>query len=140
MKTGNAKSLGSDKSDPYIDPMAKAMTLVEVMVSMVILGIIAVGIYATFSIISKGTGKIGSLDIQAAGYARETLEKLKNVVSADPTRAAPLNAGTNIVDPLPAGDFKDVSGGTRTYDVVDVDADDDGTTDYKKVTVTVRWN
>lgn len=116
------------------------MSLVEVMVSMVILGLIVAAMYSTFSLMERGTGKLSTLNTQAANYARETLEKLHNSVSADPTRAAPLNQGTDISDPLPAGDFKDKKGGTRTYTVTDVDSNGDGVVDYKKVTVTVKWN
>lgn len=116
------------------------MSLVEVMVSMVILGLIVAAMYSTFSLMEKGTGTLSPLNTQAANYARETLEKLHNSVSADPTRAVPLNQGTDISDPLPDNDFKNKRGGTRKYTVADVDSNGDGAVDYKNVTVTVKWN
>lgn len=118
--------------------MKKAMTLVEVVISMVILGLIAAGICATFVMVGKGgTSDVGTFQLQAVNYARETLETLKNAVSTESGHNNPLTPGTHD-DPLPPGDFKSRSG-TRTYVVEDVDANSDGITDYKRVTVSVKW-
>ncbi|MCX5715784.1 MAG: prepilin-type N-terminal cleavage/methylation domain-containing protein [Candidatus Omnitrophica bacterium] len=113
--------------------MNKGMTLLEVMISMLILGLAAASIYATFAVVGKGPQKSSATDLQAMNYARETLEKLKNAVSTNSTRSTLLDAGTNKSDAVAGGVF------TRTYDVVDIDANDDGIVDYKKVTVTVKW-
>ena len=68
----------------------KAMALVEIVVSMLILAVAALAVTSTMSLVSSGQMRSaggGSLDLQAAGYARETLEALKNSVSS--------NAATN---------------------------------------------
>ena len=116
------------------------MSFVEVMVSMALLSLLVAGVFATFSLAGKSYGQLGNLDVQGLNFARETLEKLHNSVSTDPARSAPLNAGTDIIDSLPAGSFRDNHAATRTYDVIDVDQGGDGKVDYKKVTVTVKWN
>lgn len=116
------------------------MSLVEVVVSMLLLSLIVAGVAAVFSLAGKGPTTVGTLELEAANYARETLENLKNAVSTDPARSAPLTVGTDIADPLPDADFKNTYGGARTYTVEDVDSDTDGIYDYKRVTVTVKWN
>jgi type II secretory pathway pseudopilin PulG len=116
-----------------------AMTIIEILVSMIILMIIAGGVYATFSIMGGGAEKLSPLDFQGINYARETLEKLKNDVSTDAARAGPLAAGRHD-DPLPASEFTSKFGATRFYDVTDAEINSDGLPNFKKVTVTVRWN
>jgi Tfp pilus assembly protein PilV len=110
------------------------MTILEVVISMLLLAIAVAGIYATFAVVGKGPRQGGTSDLRAINCARETLERLKNAVSAEAARSVPLNAGTNKSDPVTGGTY------TRTYDVVDgPDSNSDGVPDYKKVTVTVKW-
>lgn len=116
------------------------MTLLEVLISMLLLCLLAAGIFATFALLGRKPGRLGRVEIEGVNFARETLEKLRNAVSINPVQSAPLNAGTNRPDPLPAGYFRDTCGGTRSYDVEDIDPDNDGEYEYKRVTVTVRWN
>ena len=129
--------------------MKKGVTLIEIVVSMFIIGILAAGIYATFAVVGKGSGKTGTLDLHAVNYARETLEGLKNAVSTatdEGKKGAPLkdteskqNVPTEYEAPLPAGLLRDKYNGTRKYYVDDVDENEDGVIDYKKVTVVVQW-
>ena len=105
----------------------KATSLVEIIVSMLVLAVGALAVVATIALVNEPrqarSAGGSSLDLQAKSYARETLEQLKNAVSTDSTRAAPLNGsvgGTlhdSTTDPaltsLPAGDLLN-HGGTRT--------------------------
>jgi len=136
------------------------MSLVEIIVSMIILAVAALVVSSTFMLVRGNQMRVanvagasgGSLDIQAVNYAREALEALKNAVSTDTTHAAPLNGSaggtlhdsttdpTNTLTSLPAGSGLAAHGGARGYKVWDIDADNDGVNDYKKVTVTVTWN
>jgi len=137
----------------------RAMSLLEIIVSMVILAVAALLVSSTYMFVkserlrtSSDSTTAGSLDVQALNYARETLEALKNAVSTNATRAAPLSGSaggtlhnsatdpTNPLIPLPAGGDLALSGGARFYTVWDIDADSDGVNDYKKVTVSVTWN
>ncbi|MBI4335502.1 MAG: hypothetical protein HY589_02495 [Candidatus Omnitrophica bacterium] len=112
--------------------------------AMVLLGLIVSGVLATFSIVGKAPS--GPLNLDAPSqtglnFARDTLDELKNAVSDDPVRGAPLvdsdpalDKGTTYQnDPAPDSVFK------RKYVVEDVDLDDDKIADYKRVTVTVTW-
>lgn len=75
------------------------MSLIEIIVSMVILVVAALAVTSTISLVNNaqmrsadvGGAKGGSPDLQAASYARETLEALKNHVSTDPAKSAALN-------------------------------------------------
>ncbi len=145
----------------------KGVALVEIVVSMLLLAVSALAVTATISLVnSKQMRSAGgsSLDLQALSFARETLESLKNKVSASTTTGASLNDGsyshaapcqsaagaicgtsippyTQYTQALPASDLLN-KGGTRIYKVWDISS---GTktlgTDvaYKKVTVTVQW-
>lgn len=115
------------------------MTLLEVVIAMLLLSLLALGMSAVFNLVGKGPGRLGVLELQALNFARETLDVLKNNVSAVPARSAPLNAPAHVVDPLPAGDLLDHNG-SRTYDVADIDMDGDGNVDGKRVTVSVQWD
>ena len=59
------------------------MSLVEVVVSMVLLAVAALAVSSTLGLVSgpKMRSTSGSLDLQAASYARQTIEELKNAVS-----------------------------------------------------------
>lgn len=115
----------------------KGFSILEVLVAMILLSIVVSGMFATFSIVGKGPGKLDLPELQGLIFARDTLERLKNNVSEDPARGAALvdsdpdpAKGTTYSDPTGNASF------TRTYTVYDVN---DGTTQYKKVTVTVKW-
>jgi len=148
----------------------QGLSLIEVVVSLVLLSVLALGISSVFSLISSPSRRstTGSLDLQAANYARQTLEDLKNAVSADETSAG---AGADLVDDshsgcidddtsdpvaegspcsttgktYPAGTDStnpDVIVGTpfsRNYTVWDI-SDGKGGVACKKVTVNVTWS
>lgn len=128
--------------------------------SVVILTVAALGISSSLMLVSgkKMRSTSGSLELQAANYARQTLEELKNAVSMVPatkqdlddtsygascsTAAGspcdPTGTGTLKVKALPSGDLLS-SGGVRQYRVWDI-SDGTGKVAYKKVTVSVTWN
>ena len=122
----------------------KGMTLAEIVLGMLVLA--AAALAATSGIAVVNSGKMrnarsdtqgGSLDLQALSHARATLELLKDAVSTDATRSAPLVVSVNSYDTtssLPAA-FKNAPiNGTRTYLVSSVAG-----TDLKKVKVAVAW-
>jgi len=142
------------------------MSLIEVVVSMLILAVVALGATATITLVnSEGqrTAGGGSVDLQALSLARETLDQLKNAVSVNETLTtdhgymlvdtdATAAGGTKYiavddgsgarVNPslaLPPAGESDIAkhNGNRSYTVWDIDADGDGITDYKKVVVVV---
>lgn len=116
----------------------KAMALVEIVVSMLILAVAALGVASTISLVNSNQMRRAggsSLDLQAAGFARQTLEELKNAVTTD-TAETRLNVDAhNTTADLPATFTGAPVNGTRTYTVSNVAG-----TDLKKVTVTVLWN
>ena len=76
----------------------QGLSLVEVVVSLVLLSVLALGVSSVFSLVSSPDrrSETGSRDLQAANYARQTLEELKNAVSSDEMGAgAALLDGTN---------------------------------------------
>ncbi|MFH1800939.1 MAG: hypothetical protein ABH891_08885 [Candidatus Omnitrophota bacterium] len=125
----------------------KGMTLAEIVLSMLVLASAALAVTSVIAVTnsnkmrnarsgSGSSGEGGSLDLQALGHARAQLELLKDAVSTDATRSAPLVVSTtsyNTTSTLPAA-FQSV-GGTRTYKVYSVG----GGTDLKKVIVAVAW-
>ncbi len=140
------------------------MALIEVVASVVILSVAALGVTATIALVnSKQMRSAGgsSLDLQALSYARETLESLRNAVSTDATKALPLSdstascLGVAAGNPCGTGEVHSTEGGTltglpvgsdllakgvgtRTYRVWDISDGNDNYA-YKKVTVTVQW-
>ena len=113
----------------------KGVALIEILVSMIVLATAALAVTATIAMVSsKQMRSAGgsSLDLQALDYARQTLESLRDAVSTDATRAAPLTPGTHN-DPLPAGNLAS-HGGARSYLVSGVAG-----TDLTRVKVTVTW-
>lgn len=146
----------------------QGLSLVEVVVSLVLLSVLALGVSSVFSLVSSPDrrSETGSRDLQAANYARQTLEELKNAVSSDEMGAgAALLDGTNpgCKDGLdfvtegspcseegktyskgtnPADPTSPVIAGTpfsRSYTVWDI-SDGKGGVACKKVTVNVTWN
>lgn len=119
----------------------------EVMVSMVILAIVSLGVAATIVYVRGNSARqpgVGNLDLIAVNFARQTLDQLKNAVStrtAAGQNGAPLlsTGGGCTANDLPAGTPLAGFAGQRMYRVTDVDADIDGSTDYKLVTVRVSW-
>ncbi len=116
------------------------LTLLEVMVSMVILSISVAGMLAALTMGRKNIS-VPDHQIAALNYAQEKLEGLKGkagVYSVTPGRGD-LNQGTYGFT-LPAGEIKDDFGGTGSYTVTNISGNDVGDTyQYKKVTVTVSW-
>jgi hypothetical protein len=116
------------------------LVLIEIMVGVLILAIAGLAVTATMVMVSskemRGVG--GSLDLQALGYAKTTLEELRNAVSTDATRGVPLVVSAtsyNTTSILPASFTSAPINGTRTYLVSSIPG-----TDLKKVKVTVQWN
>lgn len=118
----------------------KAMSLIEIVVSMVILMILALGVLSISTFLGAGPKSKGYLATQATNYARETAEWLKNSVSRNATTAAPLLQGTGRVHTLSPANNRLGAGATRTYDVQDVvPLDPNSLPRYKRVTVRVTW-
>ena len=126
-------------------------TLVEVIISAVILAFTVGGLLFVFSTESGVVARIGRR-MQAMDFARQTSEQLKNEVRADkwPGVVGDVLFGsdtgithtTEAFLPLGGSDLGDKFSGTREYTVTDKDADGDGTyedDEYKQVTVTVQW-
>lgn len=148
--------------------LGEGFTLIEIVVST---GILVFVSSLTFLLLVSGRQLTQKPSHRTeAGYlASETLETLRNYVTANPQRSVGLSWVYNLLGDgnpfryalldlqgpaphlhqLPPGPFKDTLSGTRQYDVDDVDldpafdSDGDGInnndSDYKKVTVTVRW-
>ena len=118
----------------------QGLSLMEVIVSALILAVTVGGILYIFST-EKGVVARTGRRVQAMDFSRQTLEELKNAVGADtwPDQGFLGTVGAAITDPLDAGAFADKFGGSRSYEVVDIDVDFDGTTDYKQVSVTIIW-
>lgn len=115
------------------------LTLLEVMVSMVILSISVAGMLTALTMGPKNIN-VADHRIAALNYAQETIEDLKGrvgITGVTPGRAA-LNQGTYAIT-LPAGEIKDVFGGTGSYTITNIGGDENNTHHYKKVTVTVSW-
>lgn len=121
------------------------MALAEIIVSMMVLAAAALAVTATISFVNSDKARSarrenssirgGSLELQALSHARATLELLKNAVTTDVTRSAPLAVGSyNTTSTLPASFTNAPISGTRTYVVSSVAG-----TDLKKVVVTVLW-
>lgn len=106
------------------------MSLVEVLVSMVILSLVAGGMYATFSFIGKGAA-LSRNEIQSLYHACGILEYLRNSVSTESGHNILLNEGVH--NPTITGSM------SCSYNVQDVHYVIGGEAEYKKVTVTVTW-
>ena len=114
------------------------LTLVEVIVSALILAVTVGGILSVFST-EKGVVDRTGRRMQAMNFARQKLEELKNAVRADTwPNAGDLAAGVDKPAPIAnGGDFTSIFEGDRKYTVNDVFVN--GDTVYKSVTVTVSW-
>lgn len=124
----------------------QGLTLIEVIVSAVILALTVGGVLYIFSTEKGVVARIGR-QVQAVDFARQTLEELKNEVDADtwPNTGGLGTVGVAITEPLSPGepsDFRDKFGGAREYTVTNIDADGNTTyeyDEYKAVTVKVEW-
>lgn len=114
-------------------------SLIEVIVAALILVLTVGGILFVFST-EKGVVSRTGRKVQAMDFARQTLERLKNEVSAETWSAGGDlgQVGVAITEPLSAGEFRDKFNATRSYIVTNVNPDG-GEVDYKSVTVTVEW-
>ena len=143
----------------------KGMSLIELMVSMVVLSVAALAVAAAVSLVNNEKMRSGggsTLELQALGYARQTLELLRNSVSSQEAGGQPGEAlvDTSYVHPCATavntvcnntGTLKSLAipassllsaGGVRFYRVWDISSGTGVTgTDvaYKKVTVSVDW-
>jgi prepilin-type N-terminal cleavage/methylation domain-containing protein len=121
----------------------RGMTLIEVVVSSVILSITVAGVLLMFSTEKASTEHTGR-KTQAVDFARQKLGELKNEVRATwggATEPLRIQDWTDFDDDQLPGEFgdPDTFNGRRQYNVeqvVGVDPD----TGYKRVTVRVDWN
>lgn len=110
-------------------------TLVEVIVSATIL-MLTVGcllfVFSTGKFVVIRTGR----EVGAIGFARQSLERLKNEVREDTWNTGGLRIHVTGWQGLP-GDFGSTFSGRRRYAVTEGPVAD---TSYREVTVTVDWN
>jgi len=121
----------------------KAMALVETIVSMLILAVAALAVASTMLLVNSSHRRAAggsSLDLQAASYARDTLDQLKNSVSTNAATNAPLVAGVHdTTADLPATFRTAAINGSRAYRVTDVVDPVSHSVAMKQVTVCVAW-
>lgn len=120
----------------------QGLTLVEVIVSTLLLVLTVGGVLFIFSI-EKGAVTRTGRRMQAMDFARQTLEQLKNAVDANTwPNSGNLSGGEHTAETflsLSGTELGDKFGGTREYTVTDKNPDADAEIDYKEVTVTVDW-
>lgn len=128
------------------------LTLMEVIVSALILAVTVGGVLYIFAT-EKGVVARTGRRIEAMDFARQTLEELKNAVTAGGTNAWPGGAlaQTDAAwgDPGVWNNWVGLSadsnlgskftGEGRRYRVQNIDPDGDGEIDYKQVQVVVDW-
>lgn len=111
----------------------RAATLIEAMVAVVVFSIAAMGLFAHITY-SRNALSIENRRRSVAEIAQSRLELLRTV---------PYTSLPGYAEEGTAVDVESVEGntlaGTRTTTVDDVDADEDGTSDYRVLTVTVWW-
>lgn len=144
----------------------RGVSLVELLVSVVILSVAALAVTATISFVnSKEVRSAGgsSLDLQALSFARETLDHLRNAVSSNATVVGLIDnsytppcaagngtrcgAGTfyNETSSLPASDLSNATKGhnaLRGYWVWDISSGNatlGNDVAYKEVKTVVTW-
>lgn len=119
--------------------MKKAVTLVEIIVSAILLASVLAGIVATFVSTRRMVGK-GAERVTAANAARQALDRLYPAVRADHMNIATQEY--HVDDPLETGshDVTPASAAGTVYDVdYEVSSEATGTYDYKVVDVTVKF-
>ena len=126
----------------------RGFTLVEIIVSMLLLSTVAAGMLVVFVVGKRSVSLVGH-KVQAISFAQETIDELRGRVGgylwATPDTTLDVGDHDSDSDPdicaLPAGDFLDTFNGARIYTVVNEPTGSaDGEENYKKVTVTVNWN
>ena len=118
----------------------RGFTLVEIVVSMLLLSIVLAGMLVVFVVGRRSVGKAGH-KVQAISFAQETIEGLKGKVGGYLWSPADhdLDEGVDRSTAALSGDLANL-GGVRTYTVENIPAGSaDGLEYYKRVTVTVRW-
>ena len=107
----------------------KGFSFVEVVVASVIFTLVAVGMFATISIVRQPAEE-SSEEITAAFVGKQILENLRKEVDAATWGTGPLSVGTytNLVE---------VDG--VFYNATYIVEDDPGTTSAKKVTMNLKW-
>lgn len=129
-----------------------AFTLLEVIISILILSIVTAGTYGLFVTNYKFIIE-AKQRLQAVNQASAILEKLRMYVSEDPVGpliGAELSNGTHFPKDIGLDDMPDIDGvsdNESSYIVEDINWDVEGDQalaiapiDIKKVTVTVKWN
>ena len=112
-------------------------TLIEVLVSMLILVIAVAGIFSVFTFTKRSTN-IPGRQFQAMNLSRQQAEELRVAVQNYYyiNNIGPLATGSYGPEPVNLGTLP----GTRSYVVTNVDLDGDGIAESRKVTITVNWN
>ncbi|MFH1246016.1 MAG: prepilin-type N-terminal cleavage/methylation domain-containing protein [Candidatus Omnitrophota bacterium] len=111
-------------------------TLIEVMISALILAITIAGLFASFSTAQSLVSHAGRL-IPAKDFAQQTLETLRKEVRDDSWNTGELRVQETSWEPLP-GTFGTIYSGQRKYAVENSPFPVDGS-GGRKVTVTVDW-
>lgn len=122
-----------------ISPFLTGFTLVEVVVSMVILATVVGGFMASFVATQRFISR-SYRRLQATNYTRQVLENLRNSVRADhwvdPNNADPLDltpAGAPRPCGINMGDFAATFGANCTYEVQSV------LNDARQVSINISW-
>ncbi|MCX5687436.1 MAG: type II secretion system protein [Candidatus Omnitrophica bacterium] len=122
----------------------KGFTITEVIVSALIIGVLAVGVFSAFfgahRLLNRGRHRM-----QAYNFATEALDRLRsNYKYADSQMTLTTTASdaddhleSEIGTILRGGEFLSLINHTLTYDVIDIGAATDG---YKQVIVKVHWD
>ena len=118
-------------------------TLLEVMVSMMILVLVVAG---TFAVCTAGERFVREAmhRSEALDFARQAMEQLRDEVRASTWDSGnpsdPLSPGDHVLV-LPAGEFRDRWSGVRQYHVDSLNWDGNpATIEAKRIIVTVTWN
>ena len=124
--------------------MKKGFTIIEILISMVLLATIAGMAFTTFSSSSK-LSKGGANENVAANLARQQLERLYESVRAqsapgtDQWNSAGFPLSTATPGPQPGNVTLDTVNYAGKYTVASVDVDGGGE-DYRRAQMTVCWN
>jgi Tfp pilus assembly protein PilV len=104
----------------------KGLTLIEIIVSLLLIAILVVGLFAMFTW-SARRNITSQHQVQAQDFSRDTLEELL----VKDFSATELGLGSHTAV-LPACELKDNFGASRSYVVETI-------TEGKKISVTTRW-
>jgi len=107
----------------------KSLTLLEILVSCLLISIAVIGIYNTFAW-TDTMSIVNRCQVQAADFGKELMEQLMLIKYSD------LDDIVIADKDLPVGSaLKDVFSGSRTYNITE----NPGAEQYKIITVTVTW-